>query len=342
MQGKEKIGIVLATYNPQVEYFQKQIQSIQNQTWHNWVCHIVDDCSQLQYQAEIQKILENDSRFICHFHNENLKPYYNFQRGLQYCVQDSRITAIAFSDQDDIWQAQKLEILIAKLRSEQALLVHSDLELIDSHDQTINHSTWDFEGRQPEKATVEFLLLRNVVTGCSLLFCSSLITDILPFPQQNEIGWHHDWWVALVAIQKGKIGHIRQPLVRYRLHTSNVVGAMQNAGNFYTELMLWFQKKYRITGKSYLIHSNLSKAFEARFYQKLDSNWYNPFDDRRLDFGLGILKLCYQSGKVGYRSEGIALRIWIFKIFFDIQQIKNYIFKLLPKFPATKSNIQNK
>lgn len=342
MQVKEKIGIVLATYNPQIEYFQKQIQSIQNQTWDNWVCHIVDDCSQLQYQTEIQKIVEDDLRFICHFHSDNLKHYYNFERGLRYCAKDPSIIAISFSDQDDIWQPQKLEVLLAKLRSEDALLVHSDLELIDSHDHTINHSTWDFEGRQPEKATVELLLLRNVVTGCSLLFCSSLIPDILPFPQQNEIGWHHDWWVALVAIQKGKIGHIRQPLVRYRLHSSNTVGTMQNAGNFYTELMLWFRKKYRITGKSYLIHSGLSKAFQARFCQQLGSSWSNPFDDRRLDFGLGILKLCYQSLKVGYHSEGIALRIWIFKILFDIQRLSKYIFKLLLRFQATKSNIQNK
>ncbi|HYX18594.1 MAG TPA: glycosyltransferase [Nostoc sp.] len=342
MQDIEKIGVVLATYNPHLEYFQKQIQSIQNQTWRNWVCHIVDDCSQPEYQTAIQKIVGNDSRFIFHFHSDNLKHYYNFERGLQYCIQDPTITAISFSDQDDIWIPKKLEVLLKTLRSEQVLLVHSDLELINSNDQTINHSTWDFEGRNPEKATVELLLLRNVVTGCSLLFCTSLTPYILPFPQQNEIAWHHDWWVALVAIQKGKIGHIRQSLVRYRLHSSNTVGAMENAGNFYTELMLLFRKKSRITGKSYLVHCNLSKAFQARFYQQLESTWSNPFDDQQLDFGWAILKLCYQSLKTGYRSEGIALRILIFKILFDTQGVKNYIFKVFPIFKVAKSNIENK
>ncbi|MHC5857509.1 glycosyltransferase family 2 protein [Nostoc sp.] len=342
MQKEEKIGIVLATYNPQPEYLQKQIKSIQNQTWQNWVCYIVDDCSEPEYQTAIQELVRNDSRFICCFHNHNIKHYYNFERGLQYCDNDFTITAVSFADQDDIWQAEKLEVLIAKLRSEKALLVHSDLELINSHDQIIHPSTWNFEGRNPEKATVELLLLRNVVTGCSLLFCTSLFPYILPFPKQNDIGWHHDWWVALVAIQKGKIVHIRQPLVGYRLHTSNVVGAMQNAGNFYPELMLWFRKKYRIRGKSYFIHSSLSKAFQTRFYQQLDSSWYNPFDDQRLDFGLSILKLCYQSIKTGYRSEGIALRILIFKILFDIRRVQNYLLKALSIFKAPKSNIQNK
>ncbi len=326
MQDKEKIGIVLATYNPQLDYFQKQIQSIQNQTWCNWVCHIVDDCSQPEYQTAIKKNIENDSRFVCHFHSHNLRHYHNFERGLQYCIQDSAITAIAFSDQDDIWQAEKLEILITKLRSEQLLLVHSDLELINSHDQTINHSTWDFEGRNPEKLTVELLLLHNVVTGCSLLFCTSLLPYILPFPQQNEIGWHHDWWVALIAIQKGKIGHIRQPLVRYRLHSSNTVGVTQDAGKFYVELMVWISKKFRITGKSYLIHRNLSKAFYTRFQHQLGLSWPNPFDDQRLDFGLGILKLCYQSWRNRYGSEGVALRIWILKVLFDIKKIQTHIF----------------
>ena len=118
MQDIEKIGIVLATYNPQLEYFQKQIQSIQNQTLLNWVCHIVDDCSQPEYQTAIKKIVENDSRFICHFHSNNLKHYYNFQRGLQYCIEDPKITAIAFSDQDDIWIPEKLEVLLKELRSD--------------------------------------------------------------------------------------------------------------------------------------------------------------------------------------------------------------------------------
>ncbi|MEH2321615.1 glycosyltransferase [Nostoc sp.] len=340
MQHQEKIGIVLATYNPHVEYFQKQIESIKNQTWQNWICYIVDDCSQPKYQAEIQKNVENDSRFICHFHSHNLKHYYNFERGLKYCVQDPTVTAIAFSDQDDIWEAQKLEILLAELRSKQVLLVHSDLKLINSHDETIHPSTWDFEGRNPEKATVELLLLRNVVTGCSLLFCTSLIPYILPFPQ-HEIGWHHDWWVALVAIQKGKISHIRQPLIRYRIHSSNTVGVVENAGSIYTELMIWASNKYRITGESYLFHYNLSKALFDRFQIETNSSQANPFDTLRLDFGLGILKLCYQSWRNNYGYEGRTLRIWILKFLFDIKKVKTHLFKTL-SIHDENNNIQTK
>ena len=107
---QEKIGIVLATYNPKIEYLQKQIESIKSQSWENWICHIVDDCSQSIYQTAIQKIVVNDSRFICHFYKNNLNHYHNFERGLKYCAEDETLTAIALADQDDIWHTDKLSI----------------------------------------------------------------------------------------------------------------------------------------------------------------------------------------------------------------------------------------
>jgi glycosyltransferase involved in cell wall biosynthesis len=327
----EKIGIILATYNPNLQYLRKQIQSVQNQSYNNWVCHLVDDCSQLDYQTKIQNIIGSDDRFICHFHSHNLQHYHNFERGLQYCAEDSTITAIAFADQDDIWTVDKLAISLEKLRSQGALLVHSDLQLIDGEDKVISLSAWNFEGRQPEKATPELLLLRNVVTGCSVLFCSSLLPHILPFPPQKTIGWHHDWWVALIAAQRGKIVHIRQPLIYYRIHGANTVGLMTDYGKFYRELIVWCQKKFRITNNSYLIHAGLSQAFSHRLREELEPDWYNPFDEKTLDFGFGILRLCYRSLKAGYGSEGVGLRIWVGKVLFDMNIIRQRLLPMLQK-----------
>ena len=333
MRLTEKIAIVLATYNPNLEYFQKQIQSIKNQSYQNWICYIIDDCSQIEYQIAIQRIIAEDTRFICHFHDQNLNHYYNFERGLKYCIEDKTITAIALADQDDIWYPEKLTILLEKLRSQQAVLVHSDLEMIDSNDKIINHSTWKFEGRNPEKLSTDLLLLRNVVTGCSVLFCTSLIKDVLPFPPQKRIHWYHDWWIALIAAQKGKIAHIHQPLVMYRIHGLNNVGVTQDAGKFSRELLAWISKKFKITGNSYVVHRDFSKLFYERFQQELDHvNWSNPFDDKNLDFGFKILKLCYKSLLSGYNSEGIALRIWVLKVLLDLRKIRHLFFKKNSKY----------
>jgi glycosyltransferase involved in cell wall biosynthesis len=317
----EKVGIVLATYNPNLQYFQKQIESIQQQTWQNWVCHLVDDSSTPELQVEIQRVVGNDQRFVCHFYDTNVRPFLNFERGLQHCNQDPTITAIAFSDQDDIWSTEKLRILLKQLRAEAAVLVHSDLEIIDSQDQTLHASCWELEGRHPEKLTSELLLLQNTITGCSLLFCASLLPAVLPFPREMATTGHHDGWVALVASQLGKLVHLRQPLVRYRQHSANTIGAVPNAGKVWQELQVWAQqKKFRIVGKSYLAHRNLSEAFYQRFEFQAAGAKQNPFSDRRLDFGLNILRLGIQSFRAGYGAEGVAIRLVLLKFLFDLRK----------------------
>lgn len=320
----EKIAIVLATYNPNLEYFQKQIQSIKSQSHENWICHIVDDFSLIEFQVAIQKIVFDDSRFICHFHNQNVNHYYNFERGLKYCIEDESISAIALSDQDDIWCSDKLTILLEKLRSQHAVLVHSDLEMIDAKDKIISSSTWRFEGRKPDKLSVDLLLLRNVVTGCSLLFCASIVSDILPFPSQEKINWYHDWWIAVVAAHKGKIAHIYQPQIKYRIHGLNNVGVTKDSGGLYSEIVSVINKKFKFTGNSYLVRRDFSKLFYDRFQQELDdSDWNNPFDDKNIDLGLNVIRLLCKSITSGYNSEGVVMKIWCQKILFDIQKLRN-------------------
>jgi hypothetical protein len=106
------------------------------------------------------------------------------------------------------------------------------------------------------------------------------------------------------------------------------VGVTQDAGKFSRELLAWISKKFKITGNSYLVHRDFSKLFYERFQQELDNvNWSNPFDDKNLDFGFKILKLCYKSLLSGYNSEGIALRIWVLKVLLDLQKIRLLFFK---------------
>ncbi len=314
---QEKIAIVLATYNPHPQYLSKQLASIRQQTWRNWLCHIVDDNSLVEHQERIQTLVGGDPRFICHFHGTNVGSYHNFERGLQYCLEDKTIGAIAFADQDDIWHPEKLKTLLENMRSSHSLLIHSDLLVVNDQEQVIHPSCWEYEGRNPEKLTPELLLLRNTVTGCSLLFCASLLSKVLPFPIQGKIAWHHDLWIALAAAKLGTIAHLRQPLVAYRLHANNSIGAVKDAGKIGKELAVWADKNFRVTGNSYLIHNNLSKEFYRRFAPEAR----NPFDDRPLDFGLRILQLGWQSYWSGYGSEGITLRIFLLKFLFDLRRL---------------------
>ena len=204
-----------------------------------------------------------------------------------------------------------------------ALLAHSDLELIDEEERLLHPSVWQYEKRQPEKLDAELLLLRNTVTGCTVMIRRELIPHILPFPQQTQVGhWYHDHWIALVAAHLGKIAHIRRPLVRYRQHCGNAVGAERYAGTIRKEIQLWLAKGGRLTLRSYPVHRNLSRAFYQRFYPNFDSVRIDSFSDRKIDFGFSILKLGIRSFSIGYGAQGIVLRLLANKLIFDVSKIK--------------------
>lgn len=155
------------------------------------------------------------------------------------------------------------------------------------------------------------------------MFCANLLPLILPFPKQDKINWHHDHWVALIASCGGKIVHNRQPLVKYRQHSVNVVGATEDVGNFYRELGIWITQKGRITGNSYLVHKNLSESL----YNRLDEKpCKNLFDERVTDFGLRILLLGIYSFVVNYQAEGTAARLFVLKFLLDLNKLIRHSF----------------
>ncbi|MGF1458845.1 MAG: glycosyltransferase family 2 protein [Leptolyngbyaceae cyanobacterium] len=327
-QPKVQIGIVLTTYNPNVDHFLAQIRSIQQQDFQHWHCLIADDGSKPEIQASITEAVAGDRRFTVHIQPHNLGSYHNFEYGLRYFQADEHMTYIAFSDQDDVWYPHKLSCLLSAITQQKALLIHSDLTLIDAAGTVQHPSVWAYEKRQPEKLDAELLLLRNTVTGCSAMVSRQLLAAALPFPLQERSGdWYHDHWLALAAAHQGKIAHVRQPLGQYRQHDHNVVGAEKQAGTIRIEILLWLKKKGRLTLQSYRIHRALSQAFFQRFYSPPISDRRNPFSETHFDFGWSILKLGLRSYQKGYGSQGITLRLWLNKFIFDIRRLNK---KLMP------------
>ncbi|MEO0942539.1 MAG: glycosyltransferase family 2 protein [Cyanobacteria bacterium J06642_12] len=297
----EFVEIVLASYAPNLDFFAEQVQSLQQQTWPHWHCHIVDDGSPTETLAGMQSCLNGDRRFTLHSFSNNVGVYRNFERGLALC--SNRATAIALCDQDDSWHPHKLERLLNQLCQQHAVLVHSDLETIDRCGRTLHPSCWAFERRTPEAATIELLSIHNVVTGCSCLFRPNLLAIVLPFPDFILADCLHDWWIALVAAACGHIGAVHQPLVRYRQHEHNVVGAVNSAGTLPRLAYQWSHNRFRITGKGYAAYRELTDTLAARMAEhalppiSLSSS------------GLHFAHLAWLSRQTRYGAEGTALRL---------------------------------
>ncbi len=135
-----------------------------------------------------------------------------------------------FCDQDDVWHPDKVAVSLATMRVAEAaspgapVLVHADLAVVDEALAPIAPSLARFLRLDLAGGTrLPRLLAHNVVTGCTMLMNRPLIARCLPIPSEAIM---HDWWVALVAAACGRIALVPRPLVEYRQHRGNVLGAM--------------------------------------------------------------------------------------------------------------------
>jgi glycosyltransferase involved in cell wall biosynthesis len=149
----------------------------------------------------------------------------NFEQAIAACSGD----LIALSDQDDVWPAERLRILAGEFASRPGLqLVHTDARLVDEAGRptgltllaTLGVSTADKTAVHEGKA-FDILLRRNIVTGATTMLRSELGDRARPFPA----AWVHDEWLAMVAAATGEVDLLQRPLLDYRQHSSNQIGA---------------------------------------------------------------------------------------------------------------------
>jgi O-antigen/teichoic acid export membrane protein/glycosyltransferase involved in cell wall biosynthesis len=230
-----RIGIVLAAFEPNLEFLRLQLESIQEQTDRNWFCVINDDNSKHATFLEIEKtaaeVFAEPQGRKWRIRSNAGRPGVvgNFADGVKTLNADCKL--ICFSDQDDVWNPQKLALMRHEFLRPHTALVHSDLRLVDANGREIHPSCWLHEGRSVDQTTAASLILRNSISGCAAMFRREVLDFCLPFPDLSRMQpwFYHDVWVALGASVFGQIRALPIALIDYRQHGGNVVGAVSAA-----------------------------------------------------------------------------------------------------------------
>ncbi len=160
---------------------------------------------------------------------ENLGTGRNFEQAISLCSGD----VVALADQDDVWMPRKLEKLEeAFARRPSAGLVFSDAELVDDDLKPLGVGLWERVEFTPKRRAMfdagnawKALLARNVVTGATAAFKRAYLRAAVPFPGS----WHHDAWIAFVVSLLADIAYVDEPLIRYRQHAAQQIGARERA-----------------------------------------------------------------------------------------------------------------
>jgi glycosyltransferase involved in cell wall biosynthesis len=217
------ISVVVATYNG-VRFLAPQLQSILAQTVSPLELLIGDDCSTDGTVALAEKLLAGSGvRYDVTVNDRRLGVTRKFERLIARATGD----VIVLCDQDDEWLPNRLEVIDRILGSRQDLYgLFSNADLIGPDSEPLPGSLWNAAGfnirqrRRWESSPMEVLMRRNVVTGATLAFRSSIRGDVLPI---SPHGWH-DFWISALVVSRGRLLALDDHLVRYRLHGANQAG----------------------------------------------------------------------------------------------------------------------
>jgi glycosyltransferase involved in cell wall biosynthesis len=215
--GGPRVAICMATYNPPEELLQRQLDSIREQTHSNWVCLISDDHSRPEDFDRLVAAVDGDPRFVISRGPERLGFYGNFERAMSM-VPDSA-DFVTLCDQDDLWYPEKLERLLGVIGDAQ--LAYSDARVVNPEGEVLLPSFWTV--RNTNYTNFGSLLLANSVPGAASLFRRELLADVLPLPPKFGNAFH-DYWLALVALARGRITYVDGPLYDYVQHDAAVIG----------------------------------------------------------------------------------------------------------------------
>lgn len=230
------ITIIMAVYNGQ-EYIREQLESLKDQTYTEWRLVIRDDRSSDKTAEIVKKFSDEVEQEVIFKVNE--KPSGSAKNNFALLINDAKESDyVMFCDQDDIWKKDKIEITFNKMKQAEErygrdfpLLVHGDVEVIDENGNINADSMFEMSHIKADSKLPQ-ILIQNHVTGCTMMCNKKLIAGISEYASSEYIIMH-DYLAALYASVFGKIEVIRKPLLSYRQHSGNSVGAKNNNNPVY-------------------------------------------------------------------------------------------------------------
>ncbi len=215
-----KVNILMSTYNGQ-QFLAEQIRSIQEQSYTDWTLFIRDDGSSDNTKEILKDFEHQDSRIhlIDSDKSDNLGVIKSFHK----LVNHDRADYYFFSDQDDVWLPNKLELSLKEAQNYLAdlpLMVYMDLKVVN---QDLEIMTESMVKSQSHHANTELVqeLTENTVTG-GVAMINHALAEMW---QETDDILMHDWYLALLASAFGNLVFIDQPGELYRQHSDNVLGA---------------------------------------------------------------------------------------------------------------------
>jgi glycosyltransferase involved in cell wall biosynthesis len=235
------VTIVMATYQGEL-FLNEQLDSIAAQTHRNWRLYVSDDGSTDETRAIVRQLgatlrgrkevdLVDGPRkgFVANF--------------LTSICQAPETDYYAFSDQDDVWDPDKLEralSILERMPKDRPALYCGRTWIADTSGLPIGLSPAFLRPPSFGNALVQS------IGGGNTMIMNRAARELLRAAGPEIDVVSHDWWTyQLVSGAGGAVYYDLEPRLRYRQHGSNSMGANNTFGARCKRLRLLFKGRFR-------------------------------------------------------------------------------------------------
>jgi glycosyltransferase involved in cell wall biosynthesis len=235
------VAILLCTFNG-ARFLPAQLASFADQSWQDWQLFASDDGSKDDTVSVLTQYQQTFGPARMQIRNG---PRQGFVINFLSLVCDPSIAAdyFAYSDQDDVWEPEKLaravEVL-TQIPPQIPAVFGSRTRLIDYDGRVF--------GLSPlfrHKPDFRNALVQSIAGGNTMVFNAAAREHLIVGGAQLDLPGH-DWWTYLVTTAVG--GHVHYeptPLVRYRVHPNNVMGSNAGVSNHARRLQMVARGRFR-------------------------------------------------------------------------------------------------
>jgi len=207
------VSIVLPVYNGE-KYLSQAIESILNQTYHNFELIIVNDASTDSSEKVILKYSSEDERIVYLKNNENLKLPASLNKGFAR----ARGEYYTWTSDDNVYHTDAIEKMVEYLESDSDVgMISCGMNLIDEESAFV--ATW-----KQDRSRCDLLLYNNI--GACFLYRASIAKDIGKYRTDLFLVEDYDYWLRLS--RKYRIDYCNCILYDYRHHKHSLTLSKKN------------------------------------------------------------------------------------------------------------------
>ena len=205
------VSIIIPTYN-QAAFLREALKCVLAQTWTNWEVIVVNNFS-TDETAAVAKSFDDARIRLIDFRNNGI-----IAASRNLGIKESRGAYIAFLDSDDLWEKNKLNACIKKLKEGYGLVCHGEYHFVDgsSDRKPVIYG--------PEEDTSYYRLLAkgNCLSTSAIVVRRAVLEKVGSFEVISEINTAEDFdlWLRL-SKSNCRMAILRDMLGSYRLHPAS-------------------------------------------------------------------------------------------------------------------------